>query len=176
MPSRHDPRPYRPCVGVALFNRRGRVFLADRIDIDGEHWQMPQGGIDPGESPVEAARRELREEIGTDKAEVLAVSPRWMAYDLPAAIADTRWGGRYRGQTQRWVAMLFTGRDGDVNLETDHAEFRAWRWADLRDAPALIVPFKKGLYRQVVDAFQPIARRLAETGGTGAAGKRRGRG
>lgn len=161
MPSRHDPRPYRPCVGVALFDPRGRVFLADRIDIEGDHWQMPQGGIDPGESVEDAARRELREEIGTDKADILAVSARWMAYDLPAAIAATRWQGRYRGQTQRWVAMRFTGTDADINLETAKPEFRAWRWADLDAALGLIVPFKRDLYRQVVEAFRPLATRLA---------------
>ncbi len=105
-----DPRPYRPCVGIMLFNAAGKVFVGKRIDVDGDHWQMPQGGIDDGESAEQAARRELHEEVGTDKAELLAASSEWLSYDLPVELSRQIWQGRFRGQTQRWFAFRFIGR------------------------------------------------------------------
>lgn len=150
-------RPYRPCVGIMLLNARGHVFVAQRIDQRVEAWQMPQGGIDDGEAPAAAALRELAEEIGTDKAEILAESPDWIPYDLPETLADKVWKGRYRGQTQKWFAMRFTGADSDIDINTKHPEFDAWRWAAIDDLPNLIVPFKRDVYEQVVARFRHLA-------------------
>jgi putative (di)nucleoside polyphosphate hydrolase len=148
--------PYRRGVGIALFDREGRVFVAERIDTPGA-WQMPQGGIDPDEEPWPAALRELKEEIGTEKAEYLAETG-WLRYDLPPDLVGHVWRGRYRGQEQKWFAARFTGRDADIDLRThSHPEFRAWRWARLAELPDLIVPFKRDLYRAVAEAFAPFA-------------------
>ena len=146
---------YRVGVGIMLVNREGRIFVGRRIDMpDRPAWQMPQGGIDPGESPREAALRELREEIGTNKAKILAESCRWRDYDLPAEIAGTLWGGRYRGQRQKWFAMRFIGSEADINLATVHPEFDAWRWVEPDDLPRLIVSFKRPLYCDVLAEFR----------------------
>ena len=152
-----DPR-YRPCVGVMLFNPHGLVFVGRRIDIPGDHWQMPQGGIDPGETAEAAARRELCEEIGTDKAEFIAECPGWLRYELPPAFRGGAWGGRYIGQTQRWFAMRFTGHDHDINLATAHPEFIAWKWAPIAAVPELVVDFKRASYERVVAAFQHLVK------------------
>lgn len=153
--------PYRPCVGIMLLNKRGQAFVARRIDMPSEAWQMPQGGIDEGETPLQAALRELREEIGTDKAEVLAESQQWLNYDLPVELIGKLWGGCFRGQTQKWFAMRFTGSDSDINIATDEPEFLDWKWAELERLPSLIVPFKRKLYEQLVAEFAPVARRIA---------------
>jgi putative (di)nucleoside polyphosphate hydrolase len=117
-------------------------------------WQMPQGGIDPGETPREAALRELCEEVGTDKAEIAAESRVLHRYDLPVEIAGRMWGGRFRGQKQIWFAMRFTGEDIDINLTTDHPEFDAWKWVAARELPNLIVPFKRAIYVAILDEFR----------------------
>jgi putative (di)nucleoside polyphosphate hydrolase len=117
-------------------------------------WQMPQGGIDPGETPREAARRELCEEVGTDKAEIIAESRVLHRYDLPVEIAGGMWGGRFRGQKQVWFAMRFVGEDIDINLATEHPEFDAWKWVAARDLPELIVPFKRAIYVAIVEEFR----------------------
>ena len=152
-----EDRPYRPCVGILLLNRDGRVFVGNRADVDGDHWQMPQGGIDPDESPREAALRELAEEIGTDKAEIIAEADEWLNYDLPADLAAATWRGRYRGQTQRWFAMRFTGRDDDIDLARAHGEFVEWRWVEIDALPAMIVDFKRPVYEAVVEKFRALA-------------------
>jgi putative (di)nucleoside polyphosphate hydrolase len=150
---------YRPGVGIMLLSRRGEVFVAHRIDMPGmPAWQMPQGGIDPGETPSVAALRELREEIGTDKAEILAESRAWLRYDVPPDIADAIWAGRYRGQQQKWFAMRFTGYDGDIDLATVQPEFDAWQWAPPEQLPELIVPFKRQLYIDVLTEFREYCR------------------
>ena len=145
-----DTRPYRPCVGIMLINRVGRVFVGNRIDIDGDHWQMPQGGIDADETAEQAAWRELAEEVGTNAAELLGESTRWFDYDLPPDLAARAWNGKYRGQTQRWFAFRFTGTDQDIDLEAHKAEFEAWKWADVSELVDLTVSFKRDVYRQVV--------------------------
>lgn len=147
--------PYRPCVGVMLLNRQGQVFVGQRLDSTLEAWQMPQGGIDPGEAPLDTAVRELGEETGIspDKVEVIAEAPGEFTYDLPPDLIGKVWGGKYRGQTQRWFLFRFLGEDGDVRIETAHPEFRAWRWADPQDLTTLIVPFKRALYEEVLAAF-----------------------
>jgi len=165
-PSRKTVRladlPYRLCVGVMLLNRRGQVFVAQRIDMPSAAWQMPQGGIDPGETPRQAAVRELHEETGTDKAEFVAESRDWMRYDLPADLAPKLWGGRYRGQEQKWFAMRFLGTDADIDIHGETPEFSAWRWAELDEIAELIVPFKRPLYRQLVAEFGGVAATLRD--------------
>ena len=153
-------KPYRPCVGIMLLNRDGQVFVGNRADVDGDHWQMPQGGIDPGESPRDAALRELAEETGTDKADIIAEASDWLAYDLPAEFAAIAWNGRYRGQTQRWFAMRFTGSDKDIDLASSHGEFAEWRWVEIDTLPSLVIDFKRPIYDAVVREFTPIAERL----------------
>jgi putative (di)nucleoside polyphosphate hydrolase len=143
---------YRPAVGIMLLNPDNRVFLAQRRDLPGA-WQMPQGGIDPGEEPRQAAFRELAEEIGTANAEVIAESAQWLRYDLPPELVGRVWGGRYRGQAQKWFAMRFLGRDAEINLETEHPEFDAWQWVPAADLPRLIVPFKRQLYLDILAEF-----------------------
>lgn len=153
--------PYRPGVGLMLFNPQGLVFTAKRIDTEADAWQMPQGGIDEGETPRQAAFRELKEEIGTDSAEILGESADWFRYDLPQDLVGKVWKGRFRGQTQKWFALRFTGRDCDIDIRTEHPEFRDWRWSRFDQLLTLIVPFKRDLYRAVISEFTPIAHQLA---------------
>ena len=147
--------PYRPCAGVMLLNRDGRVFVGQRLDSTMEAWQMPQGGIDPGEDAEAAARRELVEETGIapDKVALVAEAAGQFVYDLPDDLIGKVWKGRYRGQVQRWFLFRFLGEDGDVDIATPHPEFRAWKWVDPQELPALIVPFKQQLYRDVIAAL-----------------------
>ena len=147
--------PYRPCVGVMLLNRHGKVFVGQRIDNTAEAWQMPQGGIDDGEDPRQTALRELEEETGITASlvRVVAESDGWLSYDLPDDLIGKLWKGRYRGQRQKWFLAEFLGEDSDVRIETAHPEFRAWKWVDAADLPHMIVPFKKQLYGNVIAAF-----------------------
>jgi putative (di)nucleoside polyphosphate hydrolase len=151
--------PYRPCVGVMVLNREGKVFVGKRIDQTIESWQMPQGGIDEGETPLETAFRELEEEIGTRNVEVLREHPDWLYYDLPPHLVGIAWDGRYRGQKLRWFAVRFLGADEEINLETPHQEFSDWRWTTIGDVLRLIVPFKRETYVKVIDAFSDLAKR-----------------
>ncbi|MGE0725932.1 MAG: RNA pyrophosphohydrolase [Alphaproteobacteria bacterium] len=153
--ARH-PLPYRRGVGIMVLNQDGQVFVARRIDMQAEAWQMPQGGIDRGESPAEAARRELREEIGTDRGRFVGESAGWYSYDLPDELVGRLWRGRYRGQTQKWFAFRFEGDDREINLETEKPEFRDWRWVEPDDVPRLIVPFKRDIYTAVMREFAPL--------------------
>jgi putative (di)nucleoside polyphosphate hydrolase len=154
-------RPYRKGVGMVLFNGDGLVFVARRIDTTAEAWQLPQGGIDDGESPRDACLRELEEEIGTDKAEIIAETDDWLAYDLPEDIADKVWKGRFRGQEQKWYGLRFLGDDGDIDLDTDHPEFCEWKWLPVAELPDMIVPFKRALYERIVDCFADLSRTVA---------------
>jgi putative (di)nucleoside polyphosphate hydrolase len=152
-----DHLPYRPCAGVMLVNRDGQVFVGQRLDSVLEAWQMPQGGIDPGEDALTAAVRELGEEAGIppDRIELVAEAPDELFYDLPEDMVGKVWKGRWRGQRQRWFLFRFLGEDSDVNIRTAEPEFRAWRWSDPADLPSMIVPFKKKLYEDVLAAFAP---------------------
>jgi putative (di)nucleoside polyphosphate hydrolase len=150
--------PYRPCVGIVLVNRYGHVFAGRRIDQTLEGWQMPQGGIDAGETPLQAAFREMKEEIGTDKAQVLREMDDWLSYDLPPHLVGVALQGRYRGQRQKWFALRFTGDDRDIAIATAQPEFAAWKWLALDALPGLVVPFKRDIYAKVVAAFGDIAR------------------
>jgi putative (di)nucleoside polyphosphate hydrolase len=154
---KHDDLPYRPCVGIMLINKEGLVFVGRRIDQTVEGWQMPQGGIDDGETPAEAALRELEEETGTDKARVIREMDEWLTYDLPPHLLGVALHGRYRGQKQRWIAMRFTGTDKDIDIETAEPEFAAWKWLALEALPRLIVPFKRDTYSKVIAAFRDVA-------------------
>jgi putative (di)nucleoside polyphosphate hydrolase len=160
MPVDAEPTRYRPNVGVILVNRHGWVFVAARIDNPADAWQMPQGGIDKGEDPAVAALRELEEEIGTGKAEIVAESESWYQYDLPPELVGKMWGGKYRGQKQKWYVLRFLGMDSDIDLDTRHPEFRAWKWVPFEQVPDLIVPFKRDLYQELVEAFGDTVKSL----------------
>ena len=151
--------PYRPGVGIMLVNQKGQVFVAQRIDNPGPAWQMPQGGIDKREEPLQAAWREMREEIVTDRARFICESKDWLQYDLPAELVPQIWKGKFRGQRQKWFAFRFLGTDRDINIATEDPEFSSWRWADLEELPGLIVPFKRHLYGDLIAEFAPLIRR-----------------
>ncbi len=145
---------YRRCAGVVLFNSQSLVWVGERIDTPGA-WQLPQGGIDAGESPYAAALRELREETGAAHVALLEEAPGWLRYDLPEYLRGRVWAGRYRGQEQKWFAFRYLGVDGDINIATESAEFRAWRWVPLETLPGLAVDFKRPVYDALVQAFAP---------------------
>jgi putative (di)nucleoside polyphosphate hydrolase len=152
-----EPKPgYRRSVGIFLLNPHRRVFVGQRFDSSRPAWQMPQGGIDPGEDPIEGGLREMEEEIGTRDATMLKASSWWRSYDLPPELAATMWGGRYRGQTQLWVAYRLEGGDAAIRLDGAHPEFSAWRWVDPAALVELAVPFKRAVYRAVVEEFRPL--------------------
>lgn len=137
-----------------LLNAENKVFVAQRIDTRTEAWQMPQGGIDEGEDPLKALFRELKEEIGTDKADIIAEMQDWLYYDLPLDLQQKLWDGRYKGQRQKWFLCRFLGQDSDIHLETEHPEFLAWRWADIDELPDLAISFKKHIYQELIKHFR----------------------
>lgn len=159
--------PYRPCVGIMLLNRDGMVFVGHRREkksrenaAPGHEWQMPQGGIDAGESPYEAAIRELYEETNVTTVSLLAEAPRWLSYDLPRRVATQSYKGRYRGQRQKWFAFRFEGQEGEIDIASPAGhkpEFDGWRWEQMERLPDLIIPFKRPVYEQVVEYFAPLA-------------------
>jgi putative (di)nucleoside polyphosphate hydrolase len=155
-----------------VFNAAGRVLVARRIDTPSDAWQLPQGGIKQGEKPRQAVLRELQEEIGTDRVEILAKSAGWFRYDLPAELVGRVWGGKYRGQEQRWFALRFTGDDADIDLAAGgDAEFDAWRWVSVEELPALAVWFKRQLYADLVREFGRLAAVAAAGDGETIAGR-----
>jgi len=147
---------YRPGIGIMLLSRDGRVFVGHRVRMPAglAKWQMPQGGIDADETPRRAALRELKEEIGTDRADILAESRGWFDHDVPDEIADGVMGGQYRGNRQKWLAMRFTGTNTDINLATDRPEFDAWEWVSPEQLPELVAPFMRPLYLDVLAEFR----------------------
>ncbi len=159
--------PYRPCVGIALFNAEGRVWVGNRSDLnaegegEGEWWQMPQGGLDEGEDPYKAALRELFEETSVKSVSLIAEAPSWLTYDLPPRLVGQSWGGRYRGQKQKWFALRFKGKESEIDVLHPGGgkykpEFSSWRWEKLSALPKLIVPFKRKVYEEVVEAFRAL--------------------
>ena len=165
--SRFEDLPYRPCVGCTVFNRAGLVFIGRRSSgpehIDETHvWQMPQGGIDDSEDPYKAALRELYEETNIRSVEKLGEIADWLNYDLPPEIAGQAWRGKYRGQTQKWYALRFTGEEREINITSPagghEPEFIDWRWVEMRELPDLVVPFKRQTYERVVAEFSKFAK------------------
>jgi len=164
---RYEDLPYRPCVGVMLLNRAGLAFIGRRIDgpehVDRTHaWQMPQGGIDPGEEPWPAALRELHEETNVRSVERIGEIGEWLNYDIPRDLVGQAWKGKYRGQTQKWFALRFLGDEAEIDIEhpggAQHAEFAAWRWEPIQNIPDLVVPFKRAVYDRVVREFAALAK------------------
>jgi putative (di)nucleoside polyphosphate hydrolase len=160
--------PYRPCAGMCLLNREGLVFIGRRINgpehVDATHvWQMPQGGIDPDEGTYKAALRELYEETNIRSVERLGEIPEWLTYDIPRELAGQAWDGEYRGQTQKWYALRFTGADSEIDIANPGGgghkpEFVEWRWEPMRNLPALVVPFKRQIYERVVKEFSEFVK------------------
>ena len=148
--------PYRPCVGVTLINPAGLIWAGRRLDSTADAWQMPQGGIDVGEKPRAAALRELEEETGINAShvKVLAKTHHWLTYDLPPELLGKVWGGKYRGQRQKWFLLRFDGDDSEVDIAKEHPEFAAWRWIAADELLASIVPFKRDVYAKVIQSFR----------------------
>ena len=148
--------PYRANVGVMVLSKSGDVFVAQRLEHYANAWQMPQGGIDPGEGPAEAALRELEEETGinSSKVVILAETQNWIPYELPPDLIPKLWNGQYRGQKQKWFLMRFLGEDTDIDIETEEPEFSSWKWIAPSALPDAIVPFKRDVYVAVLEAFQ----------------------
>jgi putative (di)nucleoside polyphosphate hydrolase len=151
--------PYRPCVVALLFNRDGKVLVGRRADAPGEAWQLPQGGIRDGETPGEAVKRELAEEVGTDRAEIVAEGRHWHVYDLPRHLVGRKWKGRYRGQRLKCFALRFTGEDGDLDVRASELpEFADWKWVEIEELPTLAVDFKRPVYEAIVAEFLSLVK------------------
>jgi putative (di)nucleoside polyphosphate hydrolase len=166
--SRFEDLPYRQCIGMTVINADGHVFIGRRIDgpehIDATHvWQMPQGGLDSGEDPYDCALRELYEETNIKSVKRLAAIDDWLSYDIPEEILGQAWNGKYRGQTQKWFALRFAGKDSEIDVRRPGGgkhkpEFMDWRWEPIANLPELVVPFKRKIYERVVKEFTRFAR------------------
>lgn len=148
--------PYRKCVGIVLLNKDNKVFTAKRIDTLSDAWQMPQGGIDKEETPREAAIRELEEETSITNIEIISESRNWLSYDLPKNLIPKLWGGKYKGQQQKWFLCKFLGEESEINIKTNIPEFSEWKWTEFKKVPEIIVPFKRELYQNIVDEFSAV--------------------
>lgn len=155
--------PYRKGVGMMVVNAQNQVLVGKRIDSTTQAWQMPQGGMDAGESPTVAAMRELKEEVDIDTVSIIAQSADWHYYDLPPELIGKLWGGQYRGQQQKWFLMRLKGDESDVNVHTDEPEFSAVQWVDMHRLPDLIVPFKRALYQSLVEEFSAALRHYSRS-------------
>lgn len=155
-PSNSRVLPYRSGVGMMILNDKNHVFLGKRVDAKLQAWQMPQGGIDVGETPSKAALREMMEEVGSDNGTIIAESKNWYRYDIPKFLIPKLWDGNYKGQSQKWFLIRFHGTDEDINIRTQHPEFIEWRWAELDELNDIIIPFKRKLYNAVISEFRPL--------------------
>ena len=142
----HQSKPYRKCVGLVIINKDNKIFVGKRIDSNLNAWQMPQGGIEPGENPLVAGLREMEEEIGTKNVEYLDEINSWLNYDIPSNLSEKLWNGQYRGQTQKWLAYRFLGKNDEINIKTKNPEFIEWKWILPDKLPEVIVNFKKEMY------------------------------
>ncbi|MDB9870233.1 RNA pyrophosphohydrolase [Alphaproteobacteria bacterium] len=149
-------RPYRSCVGLMVFNKIGQVFCGQRLGNKAEAWQLPQGGIDEEETPIEAGFRELKEETSIVNVEFVSEYPEWLNYDIPLPLANDLWEGKFRGQTQRWLLFSFTGIDNEININTSHPEFKNWEWINPTQLPLKAISFKQEIYSKINKAFIPI--------------------
>ena len=152
----HQSKPYRNCVGLVVINKDGCVFIGKRIDSSLNAWQMPQGGIEPGENIKDAAFRELSEETGIsyEKVEFVEEMDEWLYYEIPKKMISNFWNGKYKGQKQKWLLLRFIGKDSDINIETEEPEFCKWKWTDVDSLVSSIVPFKREIYKKVVETFR----------------------
>jgi len=148
--------PFRQGVGMMIVDKNDRIFVGKRIDSKVNGWQMPQGGIDLGETPSSAALREMKEEIGSGEGEIIAESKKWYSYRVPNFLIPKLWNGKYCGQRQKWFLIRFTGNDSDININTENPEFDQWKWVDLDKLLIDIIPFKLKLYRQVIEEFRSL--------------------
>tara|TARA_B100000131_G_C18047145_1_gene584882 strand:- start:22 stop:489 length:468 start_codon:yes stop_codon:yes gene_type:complete len=148
-----ETKLFRPCVGLVLINHDGLIFLGQRLDSNLDAWQMPQGGIDDGETPYQAGLREMMEEVGTNNVEFLGEMEEWLDYEIPNKLAKRLWDGKYIGQTQKWLAFRFLGKDEEININTKDPEFSTWKWEKANQALKLAVPFKKDIYKKVIEKY-----------------------
>lgn len=148
--------PYRQGVGMMIINKHKQVFVGQRIDTKIDAWQMPQGGIDLGETPSKAALREMHEELGTANAKILAETKNWYTYNVPKFLVPKLWDGRYCGQRQKWFLIEFLGEDSEIDIDTEFREFSEWRWAEIEELSNIIIPFKRKLYSAVIDEFSNL--------------------
>ena len=149
-------RPYRSCVGLMVFNKNGNIFCGQRLDNKAEAWQLPQGGIDEGELPIEAGFRELKEETSIVNVEFVCEYPEWLSYDIPLPLANNLWSGKYRGQRQRWLLFHFLGKNEEININTSNPEFKDWVWLNPEKLPEKAISFKKGIYIKINEIFIPV--------------------
>ena len=149
-------KSYRRCVGLVVINKDGLVFVGKRIDSNLNAWQMPQGGIENGESPRNAGLRELKEEIGTNNVKLIGEMDNWLNYDIPEKLSSKLWNGKYRGQTQKWLAFRFLGNDDEINIDTKDPEFKEWKWEEHKKLADLAVPFKKDIYKKIINEYSHL--------------------
>ena len=147
---------YRKCVGMMIINKEKKILVGRRIDHPSGFWQMPQGGIENGESPRNAGLREMKEEIGSNNVKLIGEIDNWLNYDIPQKLSSKLWNGKYRGQTQKWLAFRFLGNDEEINIDTEDPEFKEWKWEEHKNLVNLAVPFKKDIYKKIINEFSHL--------------------